>query len=492
MAAPRSKKDQARLVRWLRDLGYGQAEREDSQAFPRRFHPVAEHIRAFDPDVALIVGERGTGKSALFRAVFENGLLTALARHARDPRLPSGAPDRISWIQAYPLRRFPDPLGLRRCLGDKDPERALRLWFAYLVRALEGHLEDGADAELRKLWELPGGAPQQVLEAFDAAADAPLLALDRLDEKLLREDRWLFAGYDELDTLGGYDWQAMRQALLGLIGFWASYTRRWRRLRVKLFLRTDLFRRHTHFGGADLAKLASNRAELTWSNRNLFAMLIKRIANTHDELLSYCRGGKISFTAEDPELGYVPQLEVDREARPLIERMAGPFMGRNPKKGRTFSWLLAHLSDAHGHVAPRNLVRLFEQAATKEQVNQKVRAPRLFHPTAFRQALEDVSADHVQQGASHEWPWLHGVEMRIQGRLMPMKRGELQELLSADWEATWGSGKNIRPPVDSTTELVDYLLELGVVRERPQKRVDLPDIYLFGLGLKRKGGVRKR
>jgi len=488
--AVRRKKDQTRLCRQLRDLGYGQAESETPGTFAKCFHPVAEHVRAFDPDVALVVGERGTGKSALFRAVFDNGLLPALVRHARDPRLPSGAPERIVWIQAYPLHRdFPDPLGLRRCLGD-DPEPALKLWLAYLVRALKEHLDEGADDSLRRIWELPGGAPQKVLEAFDAAEDAPLLALDRLDQRLEAEDRWIFAGYDELDTLGGYDWRAMRQALLGLIGFWAGYTRRWRRLRGKLFLRTDLFRRHAHFGGADLAKLAANRAELTWSDRNLFAMLIKRIANTDEELLTYCRGAKITFVKpEDPDLGHVPKLADEQEARPLIERMVGQFMGATAKKGRTFSWILDHLRDARGHVAPRNLVRLIEQSAAKEQVNARVRPPQLLHPTALRQALEDVSADHVRQGINNEWPWLHGVRERIQGHLMPMKQTDFRDLLAAGWEGSWSSDASIRPPVDSAKDLVDYLLELGVLRERTHGRVDLPDIYLYGLGLKRKGGV---
>jgi len=496
MATPRTKEDQIRLRRSLADLGYGQAEREDRASFKRRFHPVAEHVRAFDPDVALVVGERGTGKSALFRAVFENGLLPALARHAPAPRLPSGAPERTQWVQAYPMHRgFPDAFGLRRCLEGDGGERALKLWFAYLIRALADQTErvEGlAGPALSSMVKSPGASPSEVLQAFDEAEHEPLVLLDRIDERLEHEDRWLFVGYDELDTLGGYDWDVMRQALRGLIGFWASYARRWRRLRVKLFLRTDLFRRHAHFGGADLAKLAANRAELTWSDRNLFAMLIKRIANTDDDLFAYCRAGKVPFVEpDDPDLGHVPKLLQAQEARPLIERMLGQYMGAGAKKGRTFTWVLDHLRDARRHVAPRNLVRLFEQAATKEQANQKARVPKLLHPTALRQALEDVSADHVQQGINNEWPWLYGVKKRVNGNLMPMDRREFRERLTADWDSSWGSQPDLRPPVDSPAELIDYLLELGVVRERTRDRVDVPDVYLYGLGLKRKGGVRK-
>jgi len=488
MAGPRSKEEQQDYRTLLKDLGAGQAATEAKEVSPLRFYPVAEHVRAFDPDVALVVGEQGTGKSALCGAVFDHGLLSALARHAPYPRLPSGAQ---TWIQAYPLGRngFPPTLGLRPGEG---PEVASKLWFAYLIRALRDHLEQLCDPAVCRVWEPRGARPAEVLEAFDQAGDEPLAALDKLDERLEVEDRWIFVGYDELDTLGAYDWEVMRQALLGLVGFWASYSRRWRRLRAKIFLRTDLFRRHTGFGGADLAKLSANRAELTWNDRNLFGMLIKRIANADDVLLDYCRQGKIRFHPSDPELGHIPMLKSNQDAQPFVERLVGRFMGDGMKKGRTFYWILDHLRDARGHVAPRNLVRLLEHAALKEATNLKVRAPQLLHPTALRQALEDVSKDHVEQGLSHEWPWLDGLRERVRGNLMPMARRDVRDLLRNTWDGDWNQSRPIRPPVDTPEEFVDYLLELGVLRERTQERLDVPDIYLFGLGLKRKGGVRRQ
>ncbi|NJL28307.1 MAG: hypothetical protein HC897_10645 [Thermoanaerobaculia bacterium] len=490
MKTPRRKQDQINLRHLLTDLGYGQAEMEGYEAFKQRFYPVANHVRAFEPDVVLVVGERGTGKSALFRAVFENDLLAAIARHAPlAPRLPQ----QPEWVQAYPLHAgFPDALGLRRFLASPRPDEAVELWLAYLVRTLENHLTDAATESVQRIWAPQGAALEAIIAALRDARDEPLLALDRLDQKLQENDQWLFVGYDELDTLGGYDWQTMHQALRGLIGFWAGYSRRWRRLRAKLFVRTDLFHRHADFGGADLAKLAANRVDLTWSDRNLFAMLIKRIANTDPALLAYCRGGEIDFKL-DADLGQIPLLQESEDARKLIERMLGLFMGANRSKGRTFYWVLDHLRDGRSHVVPRNLVRLFERAAGKEQANFKAKLPQLLHPTALSQALADVSVDHVRQASSHEWPWLHGVEKRMQqNRLMPLERKELEAVLENGWETSWANEADVRPPVDSAEELIDYLLELGVFKERVNNRIDVPDIYLFGLGLRRKGGVQRR
>ncbi len=50
-----------KLLNQLTKLGSGQAQAEREELFSKWFYPVPEHARAFDPDVVLIVGERGTG-----------------------------------------------------------------------------------------------------------------------------------------------------------------------------------------------------------------------------------------------------------------------------------------------------------------------------------------------------------------------------------------------------------------------------------------------
>jgi hypothetical protein len=46
-------------------------------------------------------------------------------------------------------------------------------------------------------------------------------------------------------------------------------------------------------------------------------------------------------------------------------------------------------------------------------------------------------------------------------------------------------------PAVTTPGLVDKLVELGIVRHTRDGRIHVPDIYLFGFGLKRRGGVRR-
>jgi hypothetical protein len=492
MPMSRLRKDtQKLLLDHLSNLGYGQSESEDQTHFARNLYPVTQHLRAFDPDVVLVVGDRGTGKSALFRAVFKSNLLSQLGPFVPELRLPNNDTGHIKWLPGYPLgSQFPDPRGLRNVIN--SPGKAVETWFAYLVRVLQDELHD---ASLKELFQIPGGDPDSVLETFNKLANKPLLSLDSLDQKLEKENSWIFIGYDELDTLGGYDWEAMTKTVRGLIAFWSSYTRRWQRIRAKIFLRSDLFRRHAGLGGADLAKLAANRVELTWNNKNLFAMLIKRIANKSEELHEYCKAARIPFKKEKhTTFGYIPGLNQAEDARPLIERLIGKYMGKNKRKGQSFNWVLDHLRDGKKCVTPRLLVRLFEQAAIKERDNPRASSPSLFRPVSIRQALDDVSTDHVAQAISSEWPWLDGIKHRIKkNKLVPWTRTELQKLLDENWDASWNNQtQDSKPPAPGSRELIDYLIELGIFRERSPERIDVPDIYLSGLGLKRKGGVIRR
>ncbi|WP_437982052.1 hypothetical protein [Sorangium sp. So ce117] len=184
-------------------------------------------------------------------------------------------------------------------------------------------------------------------------------SLDTLDDKLSKEDKWVFVAYDELDTLVRNDWHALGVLVRGLVSFWASYARRWRRLRPKVFLRSDFYRHHREIAGADVAKLAANRVELRWSDKNLYGALCKHILNKrddsgHESLYEHFRG--VVLTDSDPTLGHIPRLSEARDAKPFVDRLVSEFMGPDKKKGLAFTWLLDHLRDGNERVLPRPLI----------------------------------------------------------------------------------------------------------------------------------------
>ena len=489
--------DRSQLLSDLSMMGsYGRAEGEDLQKFPRTFHPVAEHARVFDPNVILVIGPRGSGKSELFRAVIELDLLSAIHRCLPEVQLPSTAPEKTKWIAGYPIGPgFPDRLSLEEFLQEQksNPNVPIEIWFAYLIRILSDDLSPEDQRDLSALQAPLGGDVEEIYRAFHSLVNAALLSLDRLDSRLSKEDKYIFIGYDELDTLGAKNWEILSAAVRGLVAFWAAYTRRWKRIRAKIFLRTDLFQKYATEGGPDLAKIAANRVELVWNDKNLNAMLLKRIVNSSEKLCEYVTAfhSKIEFKTDD-DLGYVPMITRSDDIKPFIKRMAGEFMGANINKGHTHRWLLNHIRDGRGQALPRPLVRLIEVAADLQRNSPRtVNWPKLIDHISLRRAIDKVSEEHVKHSLD-EWPWLDGLRNRLKGHQVPLERRELEDLLDRSWDDPWGQSLDINPPEDRPREFIEYLVEVGIFRARIGGRIDVPDLFLAGLGLKRKGGVRKK
>jgi len=471
----------------------GRAEGESTDNLAKTFYPVKEHLRMLDPEVVMVVGPRGSGKTEIFRVVTDANLAEAISQETGTLHLKKIRS--IKWLKGFPLGRDGfDANGLRRFIdaSNDDIDAVQRLWFAYLVRVLRHDLVENSPL-LGELLKAQGGASTEIYQAYVKANDTPLLQLDKIDEQLERDDRYVYIGYDELDTLGGSDWEAMTKGVQGLVAFWAAYTRRWRRIRPKVFLRTDLFERFSTSGGADLAKIAANRVEISWSERQLYSMLLKRIANTSDQLSEYIRETTSGVDWKDHiTLGALPFMRKWTDARPVIERMIGPYMGANRNKGLSYRWPLAHVQDGCGRAIPRPLVRLFEEAASL-QINSTfaVAGMRILHSSSLRRAIDRVSSEHVDH-ARDEWNWIDGVIDRLSGLTVPIARRDVEKRLGSEGPWSKTPREEIQPPFSDPRTLLDYLVEIGLLRARSDGRIEAPDLFLYGLGLKHKGGVRRR
>lgn len=479
--------ERRRLLNGLTRMGdSGRAEGAHDDQLAKGFYPVAEHLRLLDVDVVLVVGPRGSGKTQITRMLTDANLAQSIARFAPKIRLPRQA----SWVPAYPAgREVFDGNALRGFVQQRgnDSDLLRDVWLAYLIRRLKDRLPDEMRERLAPLFAPPAADIEAVHAGFSELGAQPIVALDAYDRQLESRNEHLFVTYDELDTLGHGDWQLIQAGIRGLVALWATYTRRWQHLKAKLFIRTDLYERHARAGGADLYKLAASRVELNWADRDLYGMLLKRIASADPELTAYVQAAKGIEWHDDAELGPIPVLSRWDDARPAIERMVGPYMGANQKKGLVYRWLIDHVRDGLGRAYPRPLVQVVELAAARDlQLAEAVNRPRVIQPMSLRSALDRVSDDHVLQ-AKAELPWLDGVKDALADNpLVPYVERDAVKLLD-----NAASRAGSAPPYEGK-DLLDYLLELGILRRRPDRRIDAPDLFLNGLGLRRKGGVKRR
>lgn len=487
MTAKLKQSDVSRILDALIHLrSSGTAENEPEDLFLKRFLPLPEHGRALEPAAFLIIGNRGAGKSALFQALQYPAGIQAIMDVA--PKVSKQQIERSTWLVGYSSRGtdFPAEMVVRKFSKGRTSFDFQLLWLGLLLRCVHKSTQFVTiqDGPLQQMLNAQSVSVDELFAAMDAATEEGIRLLDRYDKELVESNQWLFVTYDELDKLCSSDWESLTIILRGLIQFWSGNARRWQRLRPKIFLRKDLFDRA--LAGTDVSKISAQRVELNWTVRSLYALLAKRLVN-QDALLKDYLDEVLPKGEARGELGWFPTANREEEYQPMIDKMCGPYMGANANKGRTFLWIPKHLEDSNGRALPRSMIRLFESAAELESNAPRAEWPKIIHYTSLRGALDKVSVDRFNE-IKEEFLWIEKVRMALQplNIKVPAEKLELQGALDIDW-----SKESNTPPERGSYGLLQFLGELGIFYIRPDGRVDVRDIFLDGLGLKRKGGVRK-
>jgi hypothetical protein len=177
----------------------------------------------------------------------------------------------------------------------------------------------------------------------------------------------------------------------------------------------------------------------------------------------------------------------DRLFEKLIEKMIGKYMGANARKGITYRWIPNHLQDTGGRIAPRSFLKLFDLAAAKRLERfEQLTELYLLQPSDLQSALMDTSEDRIKELAQEEYPWLESLKTNLEGLKAPMPK---ETFLDAVRSTKWSPEK--QPPVKEPEEIMQYLIQLGVVESRLDGRINIPEIYLYGFKVKRSGGVKR-
>lgn len=489
MSTPDLKPRRAELLQGLVDMGdTGLAESQRQEFVLKKFLPLPEYGRVLDPECLLVIGDRGAGKTQIFRAIQDPDGREAI--RLSSSRFKPEWLTRGHWLVGFSNQgqKFPSS----EVFGSLTPKYSVtewrQLWSALFIRTLAEASQEvlpPLPVEIQPIIAAPANDVEELRQRFSGTVVPAATWLDEVDRKLESGDRWMFVAYDELDRITGTSWEGYQQILQGLLQFWSVNARRWHRLRPKIFLRRDLFEQ-AMLSGSDVSKLNAQRAELSWNPRNLYAMLAKRIVN-QDGLFAEYFGDSLPEGSSHGALGWLPTATNPEDYRPMIEHLIGQHMGANYKKGATFTWLPSHCMDANGLILPRAFIRLIEFAATEELKRQRGVWPHLLHPTSLTLALDQVSEMRVQE-LGDEFGWMPTVQKKLKTEhiVVPTNRFALAEAMNLDWTKELS-----RPPETTGSGLVSFLRRLGVFYEIPDGRINVRDLYLRGFGFKRKGGVSR-
>lgn len=442
---------------------------------PQEIVVVPHHRPALDPDRALVVGNRGMGKSFWTHALADP---TALAHVAKTfPELAA-----VDVVIGFDASARVDPVApsesaIRQTLqqgGDADS-----IWRAVLLRAAGqsgGRMPDGFPS---------GGLFSEQARWASLNGESVDAVLTALDDTYSQRGRKLVLVFDALDRLGA-GWESKRVLVRALLQR-ALAARSYRAIRLKLFMRRDQFEDPQLFQFPDSSKISNQRVDLSWASMDLYTLLFSRLS----------LDAAAAHELEKLKNRVAPPSDPSVLHRYLVESIAGEFMGSNNKRGRVYTWLPLHLSDARGETSPRTFLTAWREAALKEP-----RPARALDYRGIQWGVSKASGDRVSE-LKEDYPWIERALAPMRGHHVPIEAVELARLWSenqtADAIARSAESESYLPPrelsqaMEKKTHLEFALIvdleAIGILELRANGKVNVPDIFRLAAGIKRRGGV---
>ncbi len=454
---------------------------------PSHIYLPPSHVKALNPDVQLVTGIRGAGKTFWWSALQDGAVRQLVGRAVKSPPLSENTHVRTGFGPKPAPNEYPGADQLGSLMADLEARTVWRTVLAWQFVRDEDHPLGKCDSWATRT--------RYVAENPDA--------VDRLFQE--RDDEFDWKGvyflvlFDALDRCAN-DWREMYRSIRGLLQT-ALDLRSYRRLRVKIFLRSDQAD-HTQISDfPDASRVLYSAVNLNWPRRDLYGLLWHCLGNgpKGNVLRVFLGGGDWpSVFANKYRSFSVPrELVLDDDVqRATFHRIAGPSMGGNHRRGRPYAWVANHLEDTEKRVSPLSFLAAL-RAAADDTSNEHPDHEYALHCDSIKRGVQVASTIRVLE-LQEDYPWVHEVMSALAGMVVPLEFEEIAE--------RWRSrgvldelGRQVEqnevklPPrrLAEGAEGVRLDLEsLGIFLRLLDGRVNIPDVYRVGYGLGRRGGVK--
>jgi hypothetical protein len=450
------------------------------------------HAKALNLSASVVVGMRGTGKSYWTAALADKDFRGFVAQTARLPDLKSTTVA-IGFALDPSSDEFPSTND--HASNHASGGQASDVWLAVVLwSALKALKKDFPAA---KNWK-------QRIDWCRNNRESANSLLAECDRSIHASGQHLLIVFDALDRLAN-DWNLIRKYIRDLLQFTLECRSR-RAIRLKIFLRPDMEEDDGVWEFVDSSKLRASKVELTWRPADLFGLVINYLAN-HSAVGSSFRkkisdSTKIDWPSQEDIFPLPRALATgEQPGRTVVEAFAGEWVGTSAKRGYVYTWVPTHLADARGRLSPRSFLLAFRAAAQWTEEHEPD-ADRALHFRGIQEGVAKASEIRVSE-ISEDYPWVTPLLEAARGLTVPCEVDELvnswpkqsRTLLDRINSSTAGKLPPRRFATDpvrlgKTDALIEDLVELAIVYRTGDERINIPDIFRVGFGIKRMGGVR--
>lgn len=417
--------DALTVKRLLRSLAVGSSVAEHDADLERYFVETTTFRQLVEDRGDIIAGDKGTGKTALYRILKE--------RYPRIPELasvevvpafnPQGTPvfQRIletealdesqyvgvwkayflslagNWLLALHEDELTPSMKrldhLLRSVGLRSADDTAHSIFSQLVNRLRSLFRVTKAEQTATFNEvgMPILTNRFEFEAGDDSASEPTYgddlvrhddALALLNEALSEADLSLWLVMDRLDEAFQGKPEHERPALRALFRTYLDMLSL-DRVRLKLFVRRDLFGRIIEGGFVNLTHINARRIEIVWDEEDLYALLLRRIVESSDFVRLINGENGIDDSA-------VFDIVFPQQVDP------------GDRKPKTWRWIMSRVRDGNYVRPPRNLIDLVLKAqdaqfrAEDREMRSYVPGEPLITGESLKRGLEALSGQRVQ------------------------------------------------------------------------------------------------
>lgn len=479
----------------LQQLKFGERIAEDEVDTLEKYFVSTEDWRLlFNNEVDVIYGTKGAGKSALYaildsqrQALFEKNILLTTAENPRGNTVFEGLntdppTSEIEFMRLWKLyflvitvaefnewgiksKKFAE---IQSVLADsklipaqKGLRAILKVCRDYIKKIMNPEsiepkigLDKGTGMPTSVGLKVSFGEPDQ--KELDAGIRSIDYLYQILQEALIEEKFSLWIAVDRLDVAFSENIDLETNALRALFKVYRDLVN-YSNLKIKIFLRDDIWRRITEQGFREASHITKT-ITIGWKKESIVNLIMKRLLS-NDIIIN-------TFAVDRENI-----LSNYEEQEKLFYQFFPEQIDIGDKKPKTIEWILTRVKDGKGVVAPREVIHLFNESKAEQikkiQVGQNdLEGSNLIGRNAFKTALDTVSKVRLEQTIYAEYPSLKQYIQKLSGEKTEQRAETLVNI--------WGLS------IEETKQVAQKLIDIGVFEERGEKnepRYWVPFLY---------------